>query len=613
MSIKLNTNTVKKLASPTGTSEPLVQAIFIAEYHKILLSLANLYQKFQSESPDLLFTSTNFSQSFELVKSFSKETQKKILSYPSFSCWLYTAWELANRKAHILFPEMQIKFHLEDFKKFILAMAKYDNAENFECCLYTDNYGRIPIPGMGVYLQHPQKKAFQKLRIVTSNKGWKISSDHEENIAMIQYEIPHLKNAIELNSCDYDLHLGGSYNLEFETLMTTSTIKWLSTLEEAWYWIEECSTLLASEILMGIKSLVPVYSHAHDVHISQTFRAIPGVVILSWMSNTSVIVEALVHEYHHHKLNALLNLDPIIAEGTFEEIYYSPWRNDPRPLDGILQGIYVFQAVLDFWDKFLQADIPVLQENRLKKRVYKLKKQLETALKTLKNHASFSSIGEALIESVEENINQIETEILVADQQLIDMQLKEHQQIWEEKNHHLVKAKIFPITVSAELEKKINQTILNRSFQLLGIKEDIDLRPLTYLRQPFDPILNILLDVYHNQGLKELEDILQETQIGSSILLDLLCGHTAYIHKNYQKAAIFYESCLENNPSAPYFWQCFMFALRHLNFLDDYRLILLNIDTFVAKSEEIKELIRNQPKSEDKVLMMMKLIKNLVG
>lgn len=613
MSIKLNTNTVKKLASPTGTSEPLVQAIFIAEYHKILLSLANLYQKFQSESPDLLFTSTNFSQSFELVKSFSKETQKKILSYPSFSCWLYTAWELANRKAHILFPEMQIKFHLEDFKKFILAMAKYDNAENFECCLYTDNYGRIPIPGMGVYLQHPQKKAFQKLRIVTSNKGWKISSDHEENIAMIQYEIPHLKNAIELNSCDYDLHLGGRYNLEFETLMTTSTIKWLSTLEEAWYWIEECSTLLASEILMGIKSLVPVYSHAHDVHISQTFRAIPGVVILSWMSNTSVIVEALVHEYHHHKLNALLNLDPIIAEGTFEEIYYSPWRNDPRPLDGILQGIYVFQAVLDFWDKFLQADIPVLQENRLKKRVYKLKKQLETALKTLKNHASFSSIGEALIESVEENINQIETEILVADQQLIDMQLKEHQQIWEEKNYHLVKAKIFPITVSAELEKKINQTILNRSFQLLGIKEDIDLRPLTYLRQPFDPILNILLDVYHNQGLKELEDILQETQVGSSILLDLLCGHTAYIHKNYQKAAIFYESCLENNPSAPYFWQCFMFALRHLNFLDDYRLILLNIDTFVAKSEEIKELIRNQPKSEDKVLMMMKLIKNLVG
>lgn len=613
MSIKLNTNTVKKLASPTGASEPLVQAIFIAEYHKILLSLANLYQKFQSESPDLLFTSTNFSQSFELVKSFSKEAQKKILSYPSFSCWLYTAWELANRKAHILFPEMQIKFHLEDFKKFILAMAKYDNAENFECCLYTDNYGRIPIPGMGVYLQHPQKKAFQKLRIVTSNKGWKISSDHEENIAMIQYEIPHLKNAIELNSCDYDLHLGGSYNLEFETLMTTSTIKWLSTLEEAWYWIEECSTLLASEILMGIKSLVPVYSHAHDVHISETFRAIPGVVILSWMSNTSVIVEALVHEYHHHKLNALLNLDPIIAEGTFEEIYYSPWRNDPRPLDGILQGIYVFQAVLDFWDKFLQADIPVLQENRLKKRVYKLKKQLETALKTLKNNASFSSIGEALIESVEENINQIETEILVADQQLIDMQLKEHQQIWEEKNHHLVKAKIFPITVSADLEKKINQTILNRSFQLLGIKEDIDLRPLTYLRQPFDPILNILLDVYHNQGLKELEDILQETQVGSSILLDLLCGHTAYIHKNYQKAAIFYESCLENNPSAPYFWQCFMFALRHLNFLDDYRLILLNIDTFVAKSEEIKELIRNQPKSEDKVLMMMKLIKNLVG
>lgn len=612
MSIKLDTNTVKKLASPTGASEPLVQAIFLAEYQKILLRLANLYQKFQSESPDLLFTYTDFSESFELVKSFSKEAQKKILSYPSFSCWLDTAWKLTNRKAHILFPEMHIKFHLEDFKKFILAMAKYDKIENFECCLYTDNYGRIPIPGMEMYLQHPQNKAFQKLRIVTSNKGFKISRDHEENIVMIQHEIPHLKNGIELNSCDYDLHFGGRYNLNFEALTATSTIKWLSTLEEAWSWIEEFSTLLASEMLIGIKSLVPIYSHANDVHRSQTFREIPGLIILSWMSNTSIIVEALVHEYHHHKLNALLNLDSIIAHSG-EAIYYSPWRNDPRPLDGILQGIYVFQSVLEFWHKFLKADIPVLQENRLKKRVYTVKKQLETALKILKNNASFSSLGQALIESVEENINQIEPEISAPERQPIDIQLKEHQQIWKEKNYNLVEAKIFPITVSAELEKNSNNTILNRSFQLLGIKEDIDLRPLTYLRQPFDPILNILLDVYHNQGLKELEDILQETQVGSSILLDLLCGHTAYINKNYQKAAIFYESCLENNPSAPYFWQCFMFALRHLNFLDDYQLILLNIDNLVAKSEEIKELIKNQPKSEDKVQMMIELVKNLVG
>ena len=349
MKIELDINTIKNLVSPTGASDPLVKVIYLAEYHRTLLRLSNLSQKLQSESPKLIDGLTNFFQFFELIKSFSKNAQRKILRYPSFSVWLDTAWQLVNRKAHILFPEMHIKFHLESFPKFLLAMAKYDNVENFEFFLYTDHAGIIAIAGTGIYLQHPQHLAFQRLRFVTTtNENFNIYTDGNQNLEMIQNEIPHLNNGIELNAFDSDLRLGGRYDLNFEELTPTSTIKWLSTLEEAWFLIDSCSSLLASEIFMGVQSLVPVHSHAIDVHRSQTFREIPGLLVLSWMSDTSVIVEALVHEYHHHKLNALLNLDPIIVEGSSEAIYYSPWRDDPRPLSGILQGIYVFQAVLEF-------------------------------------------------------------------------------------------------------------------------------------------------------------------------------------------------------------------------------------------------------------------------
>ncbi|MCC3602089.1 MAG: hypothetical protein JGK24_02335 [Microcoleus sp. PH2017_29_MFU_D_A] len=614
MKIELDINSIKNLVSPTGASDPLVKVIYLAEYHRTLLRLSNLSQKLQSESPKLIDNYTNFSQSFELVKSFSKNSQRKILRYPSFSVWLDTAWQLVNRKAHILFPEMHIKFHLESFPKFLLAMAKYDNIENLECFLYTDHAGIIAIPGTGIYLQHPQHIAFQRLRFVTTNNdSFNIYTDGNQNLEMIQNEIPHLKNGIELNSFDSDLRLGGRYDLNFEELTPTSTIKWLSSLEEAWFWINSCSSLLASEIFMGVQSLVPVHSHAIDVHRSQTFREIPGLLILSWMSDTSVIVEALVHEYHHHKLNALLNLDPIIVEGSPEAIYYSPWRDDPRPLSGILQGIYVFQAVLEFGHKILKTDIPVLQEKRLQQRVYTAKQQLLTALKVLKTNAGFSLIGQALIEAIEENIDRVEPEISKIEQQLIDVRLKEHQRQWEAANPNLVGTQILPIQVSIDLANNDNNTILNQSCEWLGITPNIDLRPLTYLRQPFDPILETLVTVYHDRGLKELEDILKETQLGDSILLDLICGHSAYLNQHYQKAAEFYQSCLEQYPNAPYFWQCFMFALRHLNLLEDYELILLNLDKLVANSLEIKRLIRQNSNSENKVQMMVKLVQTLVN
>ncbi|MEG4308302.1 MULTISPECIES: aKG-HExxH-type peptide beta-hydroxylase [unclassified Microcoleus] len=464
MKIELDINTIKNLVSPTGASDPLVKVIYLAEYHRTLLRLSNLSQKLQSESPKLIDGLTNFSQSFELIKAFSKNAQRKILRYPSFSVWLDTAWQLVNQKAHILFPEMHIKFHLEFFPKFILAMAKYDNIENFECFLYTDHAGIIAIAGTGIYLQHPQHIAFQRLRFVTTNNdSFNIYTDRNQNLEMIQNEIPHLNNGIELNAFDSDLRLGGRYDLNFEELTPTSTIKWLSTLEEAWFLIDSCSSLLASEIFIGVQSLVPVHSHAIDVHRSQTFREIPGLLVLSWMSDTSVIVEALVHEYHHHKLNALLNLDPIIVEGSLEAIYYSPWRDDPRPLSGILQGIYVFQAVLEFEHKILKTDIPLLQEKRLQQRVYAAKQQLLTALKVLKINAVFSLIGQALIEAIKENINRVEPEISQTEKQLIDVKLKEHQQKWEAANPNLVGIQTLPLQVSIDWANNDNHTILNQS------------------------------------------------------------------------------------------------------------------------------------------------------
>ena len=56
----------------------------------------------------------------------------------------------------------------------------------------------------------------------------------------------------------------------------------------------------------------------------------------------------LVHEFQHAKLGALHDLAPLYHPGP-DVRFYSPWRDDPRPMSGLLQGAYAYLGVTDFW------------------------------------------------------------------------------------------------------------------------------------------------------------------------------------------------------------------------------------------------------------------------
>jgi len=66
------------------------------------------------------------------------------------------------------------------------------------------------------------------------------------------------------------------------------------------------------------------------------------------------MVEALVHEFSHNKLNALLDLDDVL-ENAFVPLYPSPVRPDPRPLLGVLLAVHAFVPVARLYEKMQQA------------------------------------------------------------------------------------------------------------------------------------------------------------------------------------------------------------------------------------------------------------------
>ncbi|MEV0178368.1 HEXXH motif-containing putative peptide modification protein [Streptomyces sp. NPDC050625] len=83
---------------------------------------------------------------------------------------------------------------------------------------------------------------------------------------------------------------------------------------------------------------------------SGTRREAFGAVLSSAPHAPTVLAATLVHELQHTKLVALSEAVTLHrADG--RKRYFAPWRTDPRPYDGLLQGTYSHLALADFFQQ----------------------------------------------------------------------------------------------------------------------------------------------------------------------------------------------------------------------------------------------------------------------
>ncbi|MET9562626.1 aKG-HExxH-type peptide beta-hydroxylase [Streptomyces tauricus] len=83
---------------------------------------------------------------------------------------------------------------------------------------------------------------------------------------------------------------------------------------------------------------------------SGTRREAFGAVLSSTPPTPATFAATLVHEMQHAKLAALSDVVVLHREGP-QERYFAPWRPDPRPYDGLLQGVYSHVALADFYQR----------------------------------------------------------------------------------------------------------------------------------------------------------------------------------------------------------------------------------------------------------------------
>ncbi|TQS25573.1 HEXXH motif domain-containing protein [Microbispora sp. KK1-11] len=130
---------------------------------------------------------------------------------------------------------------------------------------------------------------------------------------------------------------------------------WREALDGAWGLLTEHHPVPAEEVrslVTTITPLTPVPIGLRSASSRETF----GCVALSFTRDRLMTALTLTHEVQHVKLCAVLDIVRLIGPDRGTR-YYAPWREDPRPVEGLLQGSYAFLGVTRFWrrQRHLQA------------------------------------------------------------------------------------------------------------------------------------------------------------------------------------------------------------------------------------------------------------------
>jgi HEXXH motif-containing protein len=146
-----------------------------------------------------------------------------------------------------------------------------------------------------------------------------------------------------------------------ERLRDAEVGHWQQLLDEAYAIIERDSPLQAAALADFLQVLVPVPAALKAEIRSGTSGDSVGGVLVSRPHDPVAFAAMLVHEFQHVKLESLMHLLALCQDdGSLR--YYAPWRDDPRPLTGLFQGVYAFLGVTQFWRLRWLAGGPALGE-----------------------------------------------------------------------------------------------------------------------------------------------------------------------------------------------------------------------------------------------------------
>ncbi|MEH0937932.1 FxsB family cyclophane-forming radical SAM/SPASM peptide maturase [Micromonospora psammae] len=124
--------------------------------------------------------------------------------------------------------------------------------------------------------------------------------------------------------------------------------RWTRRLERAVHRVGAESAGYAPGLRALLRAVVPLRPDPTGRQRSAAAGAAFGAVAVTPTPDDAALAVLLVHEVQHLKLDAVLDVADLF-DRTDPRTLTVPWRDDPRPVEGALHGVYAHLAVADVW------------------------------------------------------------------------------------------------------------------------------------------------------------------------------------------------------------------------------------------------------------------------
>jgi len=131
-------------------------------------------------------------------------------------------------------------------------------------------------------------------------------------------------------------------------LVAGDASRWQERFQVAWRLIESAYPAYAAGLAAGLSTIMPLSGGVPGRDISAAARQAFGAVGVALPADGDTMALLLIHEFQHVKLGAVLD-EFELCDASDRRLFYAPWRDDPRPVEALLQGTYAHIGVTDYW------------------------------------------------------------------------------------------------------------------------------------------------------------------------------------------------------------------------------------------------------------------------
>lgn len=342
---------------------------------------------------------------YGFLRGSTKNALIQVFRDPRVAVWIARSSILVSGRPDSEIPSSLQSYWLHRIQHMAAGAALLDSS-SFELDLGADVYQSPRLVGQGFSVARTDQGAFRHLSIA----GGRITADA---LPTTRHETPGARG-IWLSLDDPDTAPPDGMESTASVRSPGERQAWANLLRRAVDLVDQVRT--AGEFVRRFGSvIVPVVSARAETHCSVSFASRPGILFMSWAPNASTIAEALVHESDHQYFYLLAREGEIWASEhcVVQAVFRSPWRDDARPLDGLLRGASAFVRVAEYWAEVGDLGIAVdeFETDWPHRRAVQALREAREALSVISVHGCPAELGARMIKDLEARCSDLQARL----------------------------------------------------------------------------------------------------------------------------------------------------------------------------------------------------------